>query len=179
MGGMETLLTRAVEPRWESAPEVAAESEAVADERYTLADAVRRAAEAHLDTLLFLDPAFAAAAESPYEDPERVRAVLDAMARVARKRRDGELGTSLKEAFTDLGVDYRRNIAKSTPERLRQQYIFVGPDGKPIECVEHIALGQTYDPRHCLRIYFSSRAPSDTRFVIGHVGRHFEVITTN
>lgn len=42
--------------------------------------------------------------------------------------------------------------------------------------VEHIALGQTYDPRRCLRIYFSSRVPSETRSIVAHMGRHFEVI---
>lgn len=39
-------------------------------------------------------------------------------------------------------------------------------------------LGNTYDPRRCLRIHFTSRAPMETRFVIGHVGRHLEVLTT-
>jgi hypothetical protein len=46
------------------------------------------------------------------------------------------------------------------------------------DCVEHLALGDSYDPRYCLRIYFTSRAPAETRFVIGHVGRHFDVKTT-
>jgi hypothetical protein len=27
-------------------------------------------------------------------------------------------------------------------------------------------------------VYFSSRVPNETRFVIGHVGRHFEVMTS-
>ena len=178
MHGLESVLTRILEPEWEDPTARADRQEEPAEDRYTLVEAVRDAQEAHPETLLFLDNALASARESPYEDPERVRTILDAMARVARKRRDGELNTSLKEAFADLGIDYRGGIARTTPDRLRQQYVFVGPDDRPIECVEHIALGQTYNPRRCLRIYFSSRVPSETRFVIAHVGRHFEVITS-
>jgi hypothetical protein len=145
--------------------------------RPPLVDVVRDVAETHADALVFLDSAYRAAAESPYEDPERVRAVLEAMARVARRRRDGVLGTSLREAFNDLGIDYRGAIARSTPARLREQYRFAH-NGQAIEAEEHIVLGNTYDPRRCLRIYFSSRAIDELRFVVGHVGRHFEVMTT-
>lgn len=146
--------------------------------RLTVAEVVRSAAETHPDALLILDSAVAAAVESPYEDPERVRAILDAMARVARRRRDGQLGTALREAFSDLGIDYRGAIARSTPARLRQQYRFQDPAGRTVEAEEHIVLGNTYDPRRCLRIYFSSRVPRETRFVVGHVGRHFEVLSS-
>ena len=142
-----------------------------------LVDVVQNAATSHADALVFLGEALAAAEDSPYEDPERVRAVLDAMARVARRRRDGLLGTSLREAFADLGLDYRPGIARSTPARLREQYCFAYRSGT-VEAEEHIALGATYDPRRCLRVYFSSRVPNDPRFVIAHVGRHFEVMTS-
>ena len=154
--------------------EEAADAASSDEGRVTLVEVVRDAAESHADALVVLDAAYKSAADSPYEDPERVRAILEAMARVARRRRDGVLGTSLREAFADLGIDYRPAIAKGTPERLREQYRFVG-DGGLVEAEEHIALGGTYDPRRCLRIYFTSRVPNEPRFVIGHVGRHFEV----
>jgi hypothetical protein len=144
-----------------------------------LVEVVQDVAESHSDALVFLDSAYAAAAASPYEDPERVRAILDAMGHVARRRRDGVLGTSLREAFGDLGLDYRGAIARSTPERLRQQYRFPHPERGLVEAEEHIALGNTYDPRRCVRIYFSSRVPNEPRFVIGHVGRHFEVMSSS
>jgi hypothetical protein len=98
--------------------------------------------------LLILASAYDAAAASPYEDPERVRAILEATARVARRRRDGELGTSLREAFADLGIDYRPGIARSTPAPLREQYRFVNASGEPVEAEEHIALGNTFPGRH-------------------------------
>ena len=162
------------------AHEEKAESEdADAEDRpITLVEVVREAAEAYADALLILDSAIESAADSPYEDPERVRPILEAMARIARKRRDGQLKTSLKEAFKDYGIDYRGGIARSTSAKLREQYRFLRPDGVPVQCEEHIALGDTYDPRRCLRVYFSSRIPDDPRFVIGHVGRHFKVKST-
>jgi hypothetical protein len=54
----------------------------------------------------------------------------------------------------------------------------IGWPRRPFEGEEHIVLGNTYNPRRCLRIYFSSRVPGEARFVIGHVGRHFEVLTS-
>lgn len=134
---------------------------------------------AHLaDVLLTLDRALASAEESPYEDVERVAAVLDAMALVARRRQAGTLGTSLREAFRELGVEYRGGISETTPERMLQQYQVTLPGGEVAEARAHIALGVSYDPRHCLRIYFTSRVPAEPRFVVGHVGRHFEVKRT-
>lgn len=144
----------------------------------TLADIVRLAGVTYADTLLVLEQAERAAADSPYEDVDRAAAVLEAMAYVAQRRRDGTLGMSLREAFRELGIDYRRTVAESTSKRLRQQYSVIGPGGVRYECEEHLVLGSTYDPRHCLRIYFTSRAANEPRFVVGHVGRHFDVITT-
>jgi hypothetical protein len=143
----------------------------------TLALVVQDAAETYSDALVFLDSAFTAASDSPYEDPERVRAILEAMGRIARRRRDGLLGTSLREAFSDLGIDYRGAIARTTPAKLREQYRFAY-NGSLVEAEEHIVLGNTYDPRRCLRVYFSSRVATEPRFVIAHVGRHFEVRST-
>ncbi|HET6680036.1 MAG TPA: hypothetical protein VFG84_02470 [Gemmatimonadaceae bacterium] len=148
------------------------------DEALTLVDVVRQAATSHGDALLVLDAAERAAAESPYTSPDQVAVILDAMASVARRRQEGALGTSLRDAFRELGIDYRGGIASSTPQRQRQQYLVRGPDGQEFDCREHIALGNSYDPRYCLRVYFTSRAPVEPRFVIGHVGRHFTVLSS-
>lgn len=137
-----------------------------------LLDVVRQAGSEYGENLLVLESAERSAADSPYQDVDRVAAVLQAMAFVANRRQEGTLGTGLRAAFQELGIDYRASISKSTSEKLRQQYLFTGPDGQQYECYEHIAIGGTYDPRRCLRIYFTSRSPSESRFVIGHVGRH-------
>ena len=146
--------------------------------RVVLLDVVQSSAETHSDVLVFLDSALTSAADSPYEDPERIRAILDAMARVSRLRMEGALGMSLRDAFSDLGIDYRAAIARGTSAKLREQYRFRQRNGSLVEAEEHIVLGNTYDPRRCLRIYFSSRVPNESRFVIAHVGRHFDVKRT-
>ncbi len=154
------------------------EAEEEAGDRTTLVDVVRHAATAHADALLVLDSAERSAYDSPYEDPDRVATILHAMAHVAQRRQSGGLGTSLREAFRELGVEYRGGIAPGTSHKLRRQHLAIGPDGTVYDCDEHIVLGGTYDPRRCLRIYFTSRAPHEPRFVIGHVGRHLDVKTT-
>lgn len=63
-------------------------------------------------------------------------------------------------------------------KRVRTRTRIGGPGGAEYESNEHIVLGSSYDPRHCLRIYFTSRAPVEPRLVIGHVGRHFKVMTS-
>ncbi|MEK9509060.1 hypothetical protein WI460_12760 [Gemmatimonadota bacterium Y43] len=144
--------------------------------------AVEAAAEAWPDDLLVLPQALVSAADSPYEDAQRVHAVLEAMAAVARRRMAGGLGVPLREAFREFGVDYRGGISDSTSARLREQYRFVdpeSPEAHEYDCVEHIALGNSRDARYCLRIYFTSRAKAENRFVIGHIGRHFEIGMTN
>jgi hypothetical protein len=183
LGRLEDILEeafpdgRGMSPTAAPAPESPADDGSADEESRTLVQVVGDAAEAYVDALVFLEAASASAADSPYEDPERVHAILEAMARVARRRRDGLLGTSLREAFADLGIEYRSAIAKTTPARLREQYRFAH-GGDLVEAEEHIVLGKTYDPRRCLRIYFTSRVADDPRFIVAHVGRHFEVITS-
>lgn len=185
IGGLEHLLERHLSrgEMEEAVPEVRtgppAEPEDDETESLSLMDVLRQAATAHSDALLVLDAAERSAAESPYEDIDRLAVILDAMAGIARRRQEGALGTSLKEAFRDLGIDYRGGISSGTSERHRQQYLARGAGGAAYDCREHIALGASYDPRHCLRIYFTSRAPLEPRFVIGHVGRHLDVATTS
>jgi len=148
-------------------------------ESLSLVSVLRQAAERHADALAILDSAEHAAADSPYEDIERVAAVLDAMAEIARRRQRGTLGFPIRQAFREYGIDYRSGIADSTSDRDREQYQHRDSRGRLVECREHLALGGgTYDPRFVLRIYFTSREPLDPRFVIGHVGRHHRVQTT-
>ena len=148
------------------------------DPDLTLVSVVQHAESEYSDALLILDPAIASAAASPYEDVHRVAMNLKAMAELARRRQEGKLGMSLRDAFGEAGIDYRGGIAPTTSKRQRQQYFATLPSGETVECHEHIVLGSSYDPRYCLRIYFTSRAPGEPRFVLAHVGRHFEVLST-
>jgi hypothetical protein len=149
-----------------------------AEEGPPLADVVRHAATTHADALLILDDALRSAEDSPYSDVNRVAVILDAMASLARRRQAGTLGMSLRDAFREMGVDYRGFITPNTSSRHRRQYVALMPDGGKLDCEEHLVLGTSYDPRYCLRVYFTTRAPSEPRFVIRHVGRHLDVATT-
>jgi hypothetical protein len=147
-------------------------------ERLSLVEVVRQSGASHSDALLVLENAERSAQNSPYEDVDRAAVILDAMADVARRRQNGTLQNSLRDAFREIGLEYRGGIASSTSEKLRRQYVIMDSNGRVFDCHEHIAVGSTYDPRHCLRIYFTSRATVESRFVIGHVGRHFDVEST-
>jgi hypothetical protein len=162
----------------EPSPSTESERTDADDAPTTLAEVVRQAASRHAESLLVLESAEAAAEQSPFEDADRAAAILDAMALVARRRQRGSLGSGLREAFRELGVDYRSGISASSSKRLRQQHEFSDASGRVFMCEEHIAVGSTYDPRYCLRIYFTSRASMETRFIIGHVGRHLDVMST-
>lgn len=176
LAAIESLLRPAPEPVDEGAESREREE---AEAGPSLVEVVRQASSEYGDWLLILETAERTAEHSPYEDVERVAAVLQAMAQVARRRQEGGLETGLRAAFQEFGIDYRGGISKSTSERLRRQYLFTAPEGRELECGEHIALGgKTYDPKHCLRIYFTSRAPGESRFVIGHIGRHLTNMTT-
>ena len=176
LGGIEAMLRPDTDVPADEAEAQRTDEET--DAGPTLVDVVRQAGSEYGDALLMLESAETTAADSPYADVDRVGVVLQAMAYVARRRQEGGLDGGLRAAFQELGIDYRSGVAKTTSEKLRRQYRFTGPDGREYDCPEHIALGSTYDPKHCLRIYFTSRAPSEPRFVIGHVGRHFTVMTS-
>lgn len=152
--------------------------EGAVEQETPLAEVVRHAATTNADALLVLDDAVRSAEDSPYLDVNRVAVILDAMASLARRRQAGTLGMSLRDAFRELGVDYRGSIAGHTSNRQRLQYVAHLPNGAQVDCEEHLVLGTSYDPRYCLRIYFTSRAPGEPRFVVRHVGRHFDVGST-
>ncbi len=175
---IEMLLTPEGEAPEPTQAEASEDRDDERESQVTLVDVVRQAGSEYGDALLMLESAERTAADSPYEDPDRLAALLQGMAFVARRRQEGRLESGLRAAFQELGIDYRSGIAKSTSEKLRRQYQFT-EGANSYECAEHIAVGATYDPRRCLRIYFTSRAPLEHRFVIGHVGRHLTVLSSS
>lgn len=144
----------------------------------SVAEAVDYAAELFGEQLLFLPSASSTAADHPYERPAEILGALQVLADVSRRRtQPGGLGRPLEAVFTELGLDYRAGITRNTSRRHAKQYDFRDAEGKVYFCPEHIAFGTSYDPRHCLRVYISTKAAED-RIVIGHVGRHLDVATT-
>lgn len=157
------------------------EEEPISEDRgLTLREVVLRASEAFADDLLILPSAVESAMDSPFRDVERVEGALEAMAQISRRRREGSYeNVPLRVAFTALEQEYRGGVAETTSARLMQQYRFRHESIGEFEAVEHLVFGKTYDPRRCLRIYFSTKLPGEPRFVIGHIGRHFEVLTSS
>lgn len=141
-------------------------------------EAVEYARELFPDYVRILPSALTTAESSPYSRPELVWGALRAIESIATRRRQGPLGKNLKDAFQELGLDYRAGIAGTTSRRLRGQYVFRDGDHE-VPCEEHLCLGGgSYDPATCLRIYFSSERSDATEFIVGHVGRHLDGMST-
>ena len=144
----------------------------------TVLEAVEFAREVFSEMVRILPSAVEAAAESPYTRPEEVWRALRAIEAIGTKLSAGPLGQNPKDAFQALGFDYSPGLASTTPRRIRDQYRF-REGGEEFQCEEHLRLGGgAYDPRNCLRIYFSTEPNSSPAIVIGHVGRHLDVIST-
>ena len=58
--------------------------------------------------------------------------------------------------------------------RMRGQYRAVLPDGETVDWYAHVALGPSYDPCYCLRIYYTPRVPAEPRFVVALVDRQLD-----
>jgi len=140
--------------------------------------AVENAAAIHGDHVLFLPSAMDSARESIYRRPKEVSRILAVLAQVAEQmNQPGGLGRSLSDAFREQNVDYRASIGATSSKRIRKVHQFQH-DGNTFECYEHLCLGGTYDPADCLRVYFTSRQQLAGRLVVGHVGRHLEVMSS-
>jgi len=136
-------------------------------------------AQTHLsDRLTLLDSALASAAESPFSRPMEVYRALQDLSEISEAMQKGPLGKNLDDAFAELGQDYASGLSETTPKRLRQQYVF-RLDGRPVACEEHLRIGgSSHDPVSCLRIYFTTKVLKDGKIVVGHIGRHLDVLST-
>lgn len=142
----------------------------------SVSDVVNNAMAMYSDSIHFCPSALESAKDSPYEDPYRVSEIFNAMDEIAKESRKGGIGQGLKALFAVKRFEYKSGIGEATSKKLRQQYL--KSDGeRTYECYEHIRLGSTYDPKECLVVYFVSELKNH-RFVVGHVGRHMENMTT-
>lgn len=142
-------------------------------------EVVDRISQIYEDSLLVLPSALDAAGDSPFANPGEVLRVLEEVANVSKQRMKGPLGKNLKDVFLECNIDYRSGISEHTSGKLKQQYRFT-QDEVTFVCEEHICLGGSGDPAKCLRIYLSTNGEGgEKRVVIGHVGRHLDVLSTN
>ena len=158
---------------------VAAPSQASMLPPTDVAEAVEQAKELFEEDLCFLPSAFEAAEASPYRDPAEVAKALAALAEVARRLRKGALGKKMSDVFAEMKVDYGGGLSPTTPKKIRKQYVFRDGD-QEYACEEKIRVGGgSADPTDSLRIYFTTKERPHGRIVVGHVGRHLDVISTN
>lgn len=144
----------------------------------TVLEAVEYAQELFPTEVRVLTAALESAADSPYSRPEDVWHALRGIQAIATKLKTGPLGRNLKDAFAELGLEYRSGIAPTTPKKLREQYRFTEGD-EDFTCEEHLCIGGgSYDPATCLRIYLSTTRRGDSTVIIGHVGRHLDGLST-
>lgn len=142
-------------------------------------DAVEQAQALFADELLFLPTALETANASPYRNPGEVADALAALAKVARRLKKGGLGKKIADVFSEMNVDYGGGLSPSTPKKIRKQYVFRDGD-REYACEEKIRVGGgSPDPANSLRIYFTTKERPHGRIVVGHVGRHLDVISTN
>jgi hypothetical protein len=142
-------------------------------------DAVEQAQALFADELLFLPSALETADASPYRNPSEVADALAALAEVARRLKKGPLGRKIVDVFKEMNVDYGGGLSPSTSKKIRKQYVFRDED-REYACEEKIRVGGgSPDPFDSLRIYFTTKDRSRGRIVVGHVGRHLDVLSTN
>lgn len=135
--------------------------------------ATKTAAGEFGSNLTFLESAFKAAGESPYQRPERVFQALEAASEVCREWRESlEKGASMgswREAFKRRGFDYKDDISQTTRTKFGDEYTFVY-EGQKRLFEKHITEGAK-QPHKCFSIHMY-RDESKRSLVIGHVGRH-------
>lgn len=125
-----------------------------------------------------LPSALRSAEDSPYDRPDEVWRALRAIESVATRMAAGPLGKNLSDVFAEMGFSFAQGLSPHSPDKVRRQYRFQdGPVTR--QCEAHLQLGAgTYDPAYCLRIYFTTDADPPAQIIIGHVGRHLDVIST-
>jgi hypothetical protein len=135
-----------------------------------LADVVAWAQIQFAETLLFLDSAVRSAEDSPYQHPERVSELLQALDElVTRWRSDGKLGESWKIALKKRGFDYNDNISITSRGKYGDDYTFVY-EGKKRLFENHVTIGAK-QPESCVSVHWM-RDDKKKQIVIGWCGRH-------
>lgn len=134
-------------------------------------DALRNAMEDAPDAIVFLDSALSSAVQSPFINVDRVAQLLEAIVTVANEWRtkDGALGKSWEQAFTDLGFEYKGKVSQTAKGKWRSEYEFMYKGQKRF-FEKHITIGSG-QPDTCLSVHWY-RDDHEKAIVIGWCGRH-------
>lgn len=142
-----------------------------------LVEALRRVQIDFAGPLIVHQRAFDSAAASPYRDVARAWEALRLLGRYATERQLAELlGQEFagpRRWFKDHqeevpGVEYAAKEGQVTGSKYREERTVVH-EGVPLFAEQHLCLGDSFDPQHCLRIHF---APFEDKVVVAWCGRH-------
>ncbi|MCE5252987.1 MAG: hypothetical protein LLG45_02065 [Actinomycetia bacterium] len=142
-----------------------------------LSEALRRAQIDFAGSLVVHDRAFASAVASPYRDVAQAWEALRLLGRYATERQlAGILGNKFSGSVRWFkghrdevpGVEYAAKEGQITGTKYREERTVVH-QGVPLFAEEHLCLGDSFDPQHCLRIHF---APFEDKVVVAWCGRH-------
>lgn len=147
----------------------------------TVSEAFSRAKRdfGHGGVLMFSDRAEKSAAESPYQEPDRVYALFQAIHAIASewKEKGGALGQTWEEAFRaqDIATEYKSHISQTATGKWSDDYK-MDYKGKKVLLEHHITLGAK-QAQKCLSIHWYRDDELKT-LIIGHCGRHLSNTST-
>ena len=127
-------------------------------------------AKSNCPSLHFLAEADDSAATSPYIHPDRVYAAFRALDELSGARAVGPIGMSVHDWFKERGIDYAAHESGATMGKWGDERTY-RYGGARWQMQEHIKFGVGPDPRHHLRIHLAWHE-GESRWLIGHVGRH-------
>lgn len=155
------------DPPASDAPPKPAEGEVIE----TVGAAVRRAKEDLDGPLVFLDSAVESADSSPYQNPERVQQLFEALYFVADewRKNKGSLGRSWGDALAEFGFEYKPRVSETSRGKWGDEYSFHYKGEKRL-FEHHITIGAKQADK-CLSVHWY-RDDDDRVLVIGHCGRH-------
>ena len=136
-----------------------------------VSDAVQLAAAEFPDTLVFLDDARKSAADSVYQQPQKVFDLFAALDRVMQTiRAHGSAGEELHAVLQRAGYEYKPHISDTTAGKYGAEYTFVYAGSRRL-FENHVTLGKSFDPRECLSVHWL-RDETRKQFVVGWCGKH-------
>lgn len=136
----------------------------------TVSGVVSWAKQKFSDTLFILDSAVDSALESPFQQPDRVAQLFEALDELVRRwRKDGKLGESWKVALRQKGFDYSDKISMTSRGKYGNDYTFMYEDNKWL-FENHVTIGAK-QADSCLSAHWI-RDEKKKMLVIGSCGRH-------
>jgi hypothetical protein len=136
----------------------------------TVSDVVIKAKQEFSANLLFLDSVIESAANSPYQQPDRVYQLFLALNElVGRWKKDGRLKESWHTALKQKGFEYKEKISVTTLGKYADDYSFIY-EGQKLIFENHITIGAKQADT-CLSVHWR-RDDQKKVLVIGSCGRH-------